>query len=213
MIEHIKQIGLFMIVTQTFIHVAAGKQYEKYVKIIAGVIVLLLFVRPFSSSEGDIIEQWQEEMERMTREMEQRSGTWQEELPAADYGMEKRVKQQVEEEIKTRLNKHMQSENYIITEVITEWETDGGESGEGGRQEAPAQVRITLAGKTQEREEVPIMIEKIQIGTETEQKGGEAGQTEEDGAETQAVQEYRKGFADILGMAQEQVEVRYSGSG
>ena len=47
MIEHIKQIGLFMIVTQTFIHVAAGKQYEKYVKIIAGVIVLLLFVRPF----------------------------------------------------------------------------------------------------------------------------------------------------------------------
>ena len=42
MIEHIKQIGLFMIVTQTFIHVAAGKQYEKYVKIIAGVIVLLL---------------------------------------------------------------------------------------------------------------------------------------------------------------------------
>ena len=102
MIEHIKQIGLFMIVTQTFIHVAAGKQYEKYVKIIAGVIVLLLFVRPFSSSEGDIIEQWQEEMERMTREMEQRSGTWQEELPAADYGMEKRVKQQLEEEIKTR---------------------------------------------------------------------------------------------------------------
>ena len=76
MIEHIKQIGLFMIVTQTFIHVAAGKQYEKYVKIIAGVIVLLLFVRPFSSSEGDIIEQWQEEMERMTSEMEQRSGTW-----------------------------------------------------------------------------------------------------------------------------------------
>ena len=56
----IKQIGLFMIVTQTFIHVAAGKQYEKYVKIIAGVIVLLLFVRPFSSSEGDIIEQWQD---------------------------------------------------------------------------------------------------------------------------------------------------------
>ncbi len=212
MIEHIKQIGLFMIVTQTFIHVAAGKQYEKYVKIIAGVIVLLLFIRPFSSSEGDIIEQWQEEMERMTKEMEQRSGTWQEELPT-DYGMEKRVKQHLEEEIKTRLNQHMQSENYIITEVITEWETDGGESGEGGRQEAPAQVRITLAGKTQEREDVPIMIEKIQIGTETEQKGGEAGQTEEDGAEAQAVQEYRKVFADILGMAQEQVEVRYSGSG
>ena len=57
------------------------------------------------------------------------------------------------------------------------------------------------------------MIEKIQIGTETEQKGGGAGQTEEDGAEAQAVQEYRKVFADILGMAQEQVEVRYSGSG
>ena len=89
----------------------------------------------------------------------------------------------------------------------------GGESGEGGRQETPAQVRITLAGKTQEREDVPIMIEKIQIGTETEQKGGEAGQTDEAGAETQAVQEYRKVFADILGIAQEQVEVRYSGSG
>ena len=58
MIENIKRIGLFMIVAQTVIHFAAGQQYEKYMRIVAGVIVLLLFITPFSSYRGNAAEEW-----------------------------------------------------------------------------------------------------------------------------------------------------------
>ena len=52
MLQTIREIGIFMIVAQAIVHFAPGKQYEKYVKSISGVIVLLLFLKPFVEMAG-----------------------------------------------------------------------------------------------------------------------------------------------------------------
>lgn len=247
MIETIKQIGLFMIVAQTFMHFAAGKQYEKYVKIIAGVIVLLLFVSPFSSYQEDIVEQWQEEMREMTEQMERGSRMWQESLPDTDYGMEQSVKRQLEEEIRTRLEPAAQAEDYTITGVVAEWGENGAAERRGWSPAAITGIRITLARTRQyeerpatEEETVPVMIEKIQIGTiskQTEQPADATGQQPEmaeqqpdaagqqsdktgqsggeeagDGTgQERSTQGFCRIFADILGIEEELVEVVYGG--
>ena len=77
--ENIRQIGIFMIVAQTVIHFAAGQKYEKYLKIIAGVIILLQFISPFMSSSGDILARCQEEMRIAAEQAERQSSMWQEE--------------------------------------------------------------------------------------------------------------------------------------
>ena len=91
MIENIKRIGLFMIVAQTVIHFAAGQQYEKYMRIVAGVIVLLLFITPFSSYRGNAAEEWQKELEQITEKMESYGNLWPEKMPDMDYGSERSI--------------------------------------------------------------------------------------------------------------------------
>ncbi|MDE7132340.1 MAG: stage III sporulation protein AF, partial [Lachnospiraceae bacterium] len=103
MLESIRQIGVFMIVAQTVMHFAANGQYEKYMKIIAGVIVLLLFIRPFISGSDGQVMKWQEEITHIMEQIEARS---------EDFGnmayeggsTEALVIRQIEEEITRRLN-------------------------------------------------------------------------------------------------------------
>ena len=202
MIGTIRQIGLFMIVAQTMLHFAAGKQYEKYIKIIAGVIILLLFVRPFSGSQSDILGQWQQEMERMAEEMGSRSREWQETVPDMDQAMEQRVTRQLEEEIKNRFNAEMQTENYKVTDVMIAWETHG--TGERNEEQttAPGWVRVTLRQMTQSEAgdggPDPVRIEKIRIGGERAVSDAESGES---------LREYRRIFAELLGIEEDQVEV------
>ena len=52
MLKNIREIGIFMIAAQTVIHFAPGRQYEKYIKSVSGIIILLLFLRPFLQLSG-----------------------------------------------------------------------------------------------------------------------------------------------------------------
>lgn len=198
MIETIRRIGLFMIVAQTFMHLAAGKQYEKYMKIIAGVIVLLLFISPFSDSQGDAVGRWQQELERMTEELESRSGTWQETLPDMEHVMEQRVTRQLEEELQNRFNTEIQSENYKVTDVLIEWEEASENKQSGEQTMTPGRVRVTLR-----KTEAPdfVSIEKIQIGAES---------TVSDAKEAH-LQGYRRRFTELLGIEEDRVEVLCDG--
>ena len=44
LIELIKRIGIFMIAAQAVLHFTPGQKYEKYIKLIVGMMVLLQFV-------------------------------------------------------------------------------------------------------------------------------------------------------------------------
>lgn len=119
MLENIRQIGIFMIIAQTMMHFAAGKQYEKYMKIIAGVIVILQFIRPFLSNTENIAAKWEAEAARMMQQIERQSEDGYRMSYAADP-VQATVLTQLEEEIKNRLNEAIGGHGGHVTAVAIE---------------------------------------------------------------------------------------------
>lgn len=241
MLENIKRIGLFMIVAQTLIHFAAGPQYEKYMKVIAGVIILLLFVQPFSGAGQDLTGQWQREMSRLLGQAEEAGGSWRDHWETAgqegESGMTERLERQFEEEIKETLNRKILSEDYIITNVTVHWKQHGGEVFGADRELSVDRIRIAVRRKDGENEEpaerepgTAIGIDRIQVALPSAQ----AGQSEEaepdretrdpageapaavDGSGQEEelsakMRELRRIFAEVLGIEETRVEVVYGG--
>lgn len=214
MIENIKQIGLFMIVAQTFLHFTAGQSYEKYIKIITSVIVLLLFVRPFTSELGNTEEKLQKEMKQLTEQMENHS-SMQQDFSGMEYGVGGRAIRQMEEEIKRNLNRECMSGEFEVTYVMFEWEGSMDSVTEGGNELWLRGIQIFLS-KTQEPDRKDLSgIENIQIErvsvSDSLEAGGEGEKEETESNLERKIQEYRSRFAQILGIGEEQVEVIYSG--
>lgn len=222
MVENIRRIGIFMIVAQTVIHFASGKQYEKYMKIIAGLLILSQFISPFVSSSGNLAEKWQDEIEGMMRQMEEQSQAWQA-MPSADGPMEAIVLRRIEEEMKSRMNDIVSDYDCEVTDVEIDLEQMGGNSGSGtdagDRDWNFRRVRVTLQRSevtdlSDERgQDVPddavIRIEEITVGHEnrTEAMQKESRVTDRD----EETQTYQHLFAQALGIAEDRVEVTYRG--
>lgn len=214
MIESIKRIGLFMIVAQTVIHFAAGRQYEKYMRIIAGIVVLLLFITPFSSYQGNAAEKWRKELEQITEKMESYGNLWPEEMAGQDYGAERKVMQQLEAEMKRKLMDEAKLDGYEITDIVIAW---GEEEEKKDAEKSDAEIRITL-GQTAvggegpaDRETADSAVTKNPVYIERIQIGGQPGTDEQESESTGRLQEYRSIFAEILGIEEERVEVIYDG--
>lgn len=248
MLENIRRIGIFMIAAQTVMHFAAGKQYEKYMKIIAGVIVLLLFISPFVSTSENAAVKWQEEVERLTEQLEKQMAQQMERqnsmqgMPYAGNSVEAAALRQIEVEMKSRFNEIIAEGIYRVEDVAVELD-ETGES--GGRDLTFRRVRIALRrvtdntvystdenmnefsdintnigekssldwnGKVQSDNNAgkTIQIEQIIVGEGKEERTEQRGTTqkaEQDQAQDAAVQEYRRLFAQMLGIAQDRVEV------
>lgn len=218
MIDNIKRIGLFMIVAQTFMHFAAGQQYEKYIKIITGIIILLLFIRPFSSSAGNTVGQWQEELERMTERIESCGSEWQDKMKDLDFGSERRTIRQLEMEIKRRLNQETAADNWNVTDVMIEWTESAGESSNGNLNADIRCIVITLQPVVQKEENVNqedalIVVDEIQVDLQSEAARQNSAQENFSEQNMEGAAQYRSLFAEILGMEEEKLEVVYSGSG
>lgn len=228
MLENIRRIGMFMIVAQTVIHFAAGKQYERYMKIIAGVIVLLQFIAPFVSSAGEIAAKWQAEAEQMMSDIESRTS----EVPGISYGYQnvrETVVQQIEEEIKSRLNELVSEEGCRVTDVVIDLEKVAEDAGDGagGNSWVFNRVLVTLVDREKtgyqpnteddirsERETQQIHIDAIMVGRDGDgqktDESREIDEGQETGQETRQdtqMQAYRKLFAQALGIGEDRVEV------
>ncbi|MCM1123327.1 MAG: stage III sporulation protein AF, partial [Eubacterium sp.] len=202
---------------QTMIHFAAGKQYETYMKIIAGVIVLLQFISPFVSSTVDITAKWQEEIEKMTEQAERLDKTWQLESHVTNYSKTETLRQ-IEEEIKARLNEVVVDRECYISEVSIHLEENGAKDSFGtetGQYDWEFKnVRITMRKRTEEEDEVQdenqinnVLIEEITIGRTVELDAGYEEKKEQ--ARDMGLEEYRNLFAQTLGIAVDRVEVSY----
>lgn len=222
MVENIRRVGIFIIAAQTLIHFAAGKQYEKYMKVIAGVIVLLQFVRPFVSSPDNIMETWQAEIERMEHQIEEQSSTWKN-VPYTASPAEASALQQIEEEIKKRLNEVIPDKNRTVTDVVLDLEQTDGSLGQGDdlgeRSWSFRCVKVTMQGMgaedvsdTYEHETGSIRIEKIVVGSESgETETGENMLRDTESDHNAEMEEYRRLFAQTLGVSEIRVEVTYLG--
>lgn len=217
MVENIRRIGIFMIAAQTIMHFAAGKQYEKYMKIITSIIVLLLFVTPFVSSSDRLIVDWQTELEKMEQQIQ---NNMQKEIRFDASPAQTVALGQIEEEIKERMNDMISESKYIVTDVDIVLIKTGGEIGqevqEAGKSFEFGSVKVTLQDKVAgDFEDVQqngaIRIDKITVSREP-QVGEDTERQEAQGfGQDEAIYEYRQLFAQILGIAADRVEVIYHG--
>ena len=214
-VENIRRIGIFMIAAQTVMHFAAGKQYEKYMKIITGVIILLLFIAPFATSSVDPMAEWQAEVERMKQQMQDKM---QQGMPYVVSPVGAVAIQKIEEEIRERLNDTIPDQNCSVTDVVIDLEETGlginaGTSGRERNWEF-RRVKVTLqdapaAEDSDGYEDRAIRIEEITVGvgtvTEAEQQ-----ETQDLDRDTK-IREYQQLFARTLGITVDKVEVTYHG--
>ena len=206
-LDFMKGIGIFILCAQSFMHFAAGKTYEKYVKLLIGVMILAQFIVPvralFLGSENaqmwDEIEHFREEMERMAEEAGQDAAAAMEQGGAdpgaagmypggADRGGG-RAKSAVEEEMKGRIAEVAGSCGWVAQEVELS-------------QEPPRiMIKVRREGNGEE-ERKKIKIDKIAAGTGM-------GQDIEDLPEYQEERlgDLREAFAKAIGVDADYVEV------
>ena len=190
MIKTIREIGIFMIAAQAVVHFAPGVRYEKYIKSISGVIVLLLFLKPFLQMSGG---KWEEpgqilaEMAELT-EMPALPETTQ--ITSAKDAAAARM----EEEIQKLLNQDLAEENRYVKRVVVRLE-------EGQSLIPEDQMPFVEVFIGQREESGLIVVEEITIGETA------------DPEKTEEEQVYRKRFAGLLGIPEENVEVKMDGRG
>lgn len=212
--ENIRRIAVFMIAAQTAMHFAAGNQYEKYMKVITGVIILLMFIGPFLSAPQSLAVDWQEEIDRMEKQLEDSAGR---KMPYSANSVETTALRKIEEELKARLNDAIPDEEFTVTDVAIDLEkTDGStDAGTGGKEQnwVFSRVRVTLQPEvdgsfedTYDRE--VIAIDEIKVGYGSVNEAEQEGQDSVQDAKTR---EYRHIFAQMLGIAEDRVEVTYRG--
>lgn len=189
MLENIRRIGIFMIAAQAVIHFSPGRQYEKYIKVISGVIILFLFMRPFLSMQGELEVEWQTGMEKIVQEYEGEN-LWNPQTA----GIHDKTIEQMEDKIKSRLNEEASGGAYCVKSVSLVFGRSV--SGEYGESCEPQLQRVEVV-MSQVREEIvePVLVEEIVIGDEREKEdAGEASK-------------YQETFASILGIEPDRVEV------
>lgn len=155
-LDFIKKLGIFIICAQSFIHFSAGKSYEKYVKLLIGIMVLAQFVVPvralFLGKENAQI--W-DEVDRFKAEMEE--SLKQEDMEDFSRGDEDTVSEALADELKSKLKDTVASCGYQVERVEIQ-ET------EDGKQKLLVMVSKKDTGQNR------IRIEKIAVGSSPEEQ-------------------------------------------
>lgn len=193
MLDAIRQIGVFMIAAQAVVHFAPGRQYEKYIKSVSGIIILLLFLKPVFQLAGTAWEGPQllwEQWEKLTD-----MPGFSDEIQAGDVSGE--VVGRMEAEVKEQLNRELETDAYYVSRVTIRFvQKPGAEEGT-----LLPQMEILMRERAGEEESVRIGIEEIVVGQPQESVPDESFSS------------YRARFAIVLGMEEENVEVRRDGRG
>lgn len=206
-LDFMKGIGIFIICAQSLMHFSAGKSYEKYVKLLIGVMILAQFVvsvrNLFLGTEGGELH---EEVERFQAELEyamQTAGQTVQEsgLEVADVDS----MEALEAEIKQRLADTARSYGYQITAVRMLEEPPKAiivveEAWEQAKEESMQGEEMKVEPVNQEP--VRIQIDQIEIGQSI------TSETETEHAKTnESMLELQEVFAGLLGAEESYVEV------
>lgn len=186
--EFMKNTGIFILCAQCFMHFTAGKVYEKYVKLLVGVMILAQFIVPvravFFGRENawmwEEIEQFQKELEEKMEEAGKEAEASMEQGTAGGGMENSREKRALEAEIEKR---------------IAETAGSYGVSVEGVElMEKPPKIVVTVRG-TEKKEKERIRVGKITIG---QGKGQDIADLQESGdGETE---ELAEAFSEALGV-------------
>lgn len=188
MLENIRKIGLFMVAAQAVIHFVPGSQYEKYIKLISSVIILFLFMGPFISRQGDLVGEWQTGMKQAAQRFKEED-LWQADVPTVN----ERVTEQMEEEVKARLNNCISDREYCVESVSFVYSGDNLKE----REDVSGILRVEIVMEKRGEEGIePVLVKDIVIGDEREYED-----------DTKESAQYQEIFAKILGIGPDRVEV------
>lgn len=201
-VESIRNVGIFMIAAQAVMHFAPGKRYEKYIKLIAGVMVLLMFIHPFAGITVDFESEWESGMNQIIQQLGEQSETYRLQNQSENPGVWNTTLQQIEEQAKARLNLLFEKDPYRVAEVqicLQETQNTGSDSYEWSVEH----ICVVMERKEQLPEEgsgeavvSPVKIEEIGITA----NAGQQEQKNEGNA-------YTVLCADALGIEKDRVEV------
>ncbi len=193
MIDTIREIGVFMIAAQAVVHFAPGKQYEKYIKSVSGIVILLLFMKPVLQSAGAVWEDPQALLEE-----------WMQMTDMPDFlgetmsdGVTDGVVSRMETEVRERFNRELETDVYFVSRVSIRFTQDPAEETETLLPE----VEILMSERKGEEGDGQTGISEIVVGQPQESTADESFQS------------YRTRFAALLGMEEDRVEVRLDGRG
>lgn len=189
-VETIRRVGLFLVIAQMIVHLSPEKRYEKYIRLIAGVIVLTMLIGPLREAPEDIWVQIQEEMDADTERQlvgltESGASGWNgESLP-------NRYEETLNNEIKSKINNNISEKGYQIEEVS--WKEEG-------------EAYLCVIFRKEDQECGTGGADAIGIEPVRVELGGEEIQTEQDdGSEEETRLE--KEIGDALGMEEDRVKV------
>ncbi len=117
-LEFMKRTGIFLICAESILHFMPGSSYQKYVKVLIGIMVLAQFLIPLKAvitgTEKAEIEQqiaaFQQIIERQSVEM-QSTDMW-------SLSNDDRIEKGTKDEIKSRLNNIAAEKGYMIDDII-----------------------------------------------------------------------------------------------
>lgn len=202
MLENIRNIGIFMIAAQAVVHFSPGKQYEKYIKSVAGIVILLLFLKPFLQLSGGVWEEPEAVLEKLPQltDMPAFPGEEGAEEVApgktnADVGST--VINGMETEVEALLNRELEGEDYRVRQVSLRFAEDPLQAGGV----VLSEVEVTMVQADAAEGEKRIGIDEIVVGDGT------------DPSKPDVFSAYRKQFAAFFGIEETRVEVRQDGRG
>lgn len=230
LVELIKKIGIFMIAAQAVIHFAPGQKYEKYLKMIVGIMILLQLLSPLYSISVNAETDWNKQFQKIEEEIAQGmpEGILGEISNAGMGTTTEKVIEELEGEIKTKLNKGIPDENYRVTGVRVSMHVQNDWGKNDSQKYVLEKIRVivrmgadTGLQKTEGEQSTEkntqnstgaiekIQIPKIAAGGGPEKK--EPDETPED-EEQETENSLRKKFCNILGMGEEYMEVSIYGT-
>lgn len=146
LVDLIKRIGIFMVAAQAVIHFAPGQKYEKYLKLIVGIMILLQLLSPIYSLSMGAETGWEEQLANMERELAE---TMPKEITGeiSDIGINaagEKVIAELEEEIKSKLNSSIIGENYKVTGVRVRMRISDAVEENGAQRYALEKIRVIV---------------------------------------------------------------------
>ncbi len=214
-LEFMKRIGIFIICAQSILHFAAEKSYEKYIKVLVGIMILAQFIVPvrallLGADKGEIwsaVEEFQGEMDKAMEDV------------GVVYEKEEdgKLTQALEEEIKENLAEIAGNYGYGVSEVflyeeppkltVKVFREKNGYEGIAGREEEEAyginkvdEVKIDVKVSSSLSEEKGAYPD----GAKKEAEGSYINGTGEDAEE---IKEMKKEFCTRLGTDESYVEI------
>jgi len=133
----LKQISIFLLLGQTILHFAPGEKYEKYIKVLLGLMLVVQFAAPLMSLGGSTrMAEYENNKKVFTQKMEEALRTVDEKWFVYNEQIERQIEKELEnaEALVWEQNKKEQEE--------TEGQHEG-ENGEKGIEVKTVEIEVT----------------------------------------------------------------------